>query len=330
MSTPQTVVITGPTASGKTAVALQVAQQLPCEIISADSALIYRGMDIGTAKPTTAEQIQVPHHLIDIIDPTESYSTARFVEDVQRIIQEIHARERHALVVGGTMLYLKAWLEGIDDLPATTPEVRSAVHLQALEHGWPAMHAKLNQVDPITAARLSPNDSQRIGRALEVFQMTEQPLSALHTRSRASSASKFHANGASALALQPIPMVSLEPVHRSWLHERIALRTETMWNAGFLTEFERLSQWPGIQANSPAMRCVGYRQATETLQACGNLHTPEAENLWKTLTSAATRQLAKRQLTWLRSMPNRQIVAADDENALLQASQTVIERLTRA
>ncbi|MEY3954308.1 MAG: tRNA ((37)-N6)-dimethylallyltransferase MiaA [Pseudomonadota bacterium] len=319
MSTPQTVVITGPTASGKTAVALQVAQQLPCEIISADSALIYRGMDIGTAKPTAAEQSQVPHHLIDIIDPTESYSTARFVEDVQRIIQEIHARERHALVVGGTMLYLKAWLEGIDDLPATTPEVRSAVQLQALEHGWPAMHAKLTQVDPITAARLSPNDSQRIGRALEVFQMTGQPLSALHTRARAS-----------ALPLQPIPMVSLEPVHRSWLHERIALRTETMWNAGFVAEFERLSQWPGIQADSPAMRCVGYRQATETVYSCGNLHTPEAAILWKTLTSAATRQLAKRQLTWLRSMPSRQIVAADDEKALLQATQTVIERLSRA
>lgn len=323
MSANKTVVITGPTASGKTAVALQVAQHLPCEIISADSALIYRGMNIGTAKPTLKERQSVPHHLIDIMEPTDSYSTARFVQDVQSCIQQVHARNRHALVVGGTMLYLKAWIEGIDDLPATTPEVRAAVQQEALNRGWPGMHAWLAEVDPTTAARLAPNDSQRIGRALEVFRMTGQPLSALHTRSShsaSSSASAFHAT----------PMVSLEPVNRSWLHERIALRTQTMWDQGFVEEFEQLQRIPQLDPQGPAMRCVGYRQAYETLHTCGSLQTEAAESLWKTLTSAATRQLAKRQLTWLRSMPTRQIVVADDQKAMSKATQTVISLLTQA
>jgi tRNA dimethylallyltransferase len=307
------IAIVGPTASGKTAAALSLAQTLQAqggvEIISVDSALVYRGMDIGTAKPSREELAAVPHHLIDTLDPLQSYSAAEFAKDASGLIRDIRMRGKTPLLVGGTMLYLKALLEGLNDMPAANPEVRRQIQQQADGLGWPAMHALLAQVDPITAARLAPGDSQRIGRALEVWTSTGQTLSSFHQNAKAS-APTWH-----------IPIISLEPADRTWLHQRIAQRFDQMMALGFLDEVMRLKARGDLNPDLPAMRCVGYRQAWEGLA----MGWGEAEIRERGI--FATRQLAKRQITWLRSMPERLVVTADAGDAVAQAQmrQTVRE-----
>jgi tRNA dimethylallyltransferase len=290
--------LAGPTASGKTAAALAIADALeatrPVEIVSVDSALVYRGMDIGTAKPSAAERARVPHHLIDILEPAEAYSAARFVADARRLIAEIDARGRTALLVGGTMLYFKALFNGLDAMPAADPAIRDELNRRAAREGWPALHAELAAVDPAAAARIAPADSQRIQRALEVYRISGTPLSAQQTRV----AVEVHA-----------PLIALEPHDRRWLHERIAARFAAMLDAGLVDEVRALRARGDLNAELPSMRSVGYRQVWAALDD-GRLAT-----LLET-GSAATRQLAKRQLTWLRGMPQRLSVACDEPAAL--------------
>ena len=313
---PTPIALVGPTASGKSAMSLLLAQHWPLEIISVDSALVYRGMDIGTAKPTPAELAQVPHHLIDIRDPAQAYSAAEFAADAQRLIADIQSRGKHALLVGGTMLYLKALLQPMDALPPAQPELRLAIEAEAAAQGWPALHAMLAEADPVTAARLSPNDSQRIGRALEVYRATGQPLSA------------FHGREPTAPALS-MPVLSLEPTDRAWLHARIAQRFDQMLAEGLVDEVRRLMAQPGLHPDLPSMRCVGYRQVWEACALPNTLLAPAWPNnseqtvqhqraqearTARTIREtgiAATRQLAKRQLTWLRGMPERRVLACD-------------------
>ncbi|MDO5691065.1 MAG: tRNA (adenosine(37)-N6)-dimethylallyltransferase MiaA [Pseudomonadota bacterium] len=295
---PAMLCIAGPTASGKSAVALAVAGLLPVEIISVDSALVYRGMDIGTAKPTLAERAAVPHHLIDIRDPREAYSAAEFVRDARRLTNEIRARGRVPLLVGGTMLYFKALFEGLDALPPADPAVRRQIEEQAARDGWPALHAELARVDPVTAARLAPADSQRIQRALEVWRLTGQPLSALHT-ARSTAADTDPASAGT--------FFSLEPTDRAWLHQRIAQRFDEMLSAGFIDEVTTLRARGDLQPELPSMRCVGYRQVWDTLDGHAPMETLRERGI------AATRQLAKRQLTWLRGMPTRHVVPVDGD-----------------
>ncbi|MDM0046397.1 tRNA (adenosine(37)-N6)-dimethylallyltransferase MiaA [Variovorax dokdonensis] len=289
--------LTGPTASGKTAAALALARVVPVEIISVDSALVYRGMDIGTAKPNAQELAQVPHHLIDIREPTQAYNAGAFVRDATRLIDQIRSRGRLPLLVGGTMLYFNALINGIDEMPQATPELRESIEHDAAQLGWPAMHARLAEVDPITAARLSLNDSQRIQRALEVWHASGRPLSS------------FHAQRSDAPPTVAPPMISLEAADRAWLHERIALRFDAMLASGFLDEVRALRARGDLDAGMPSMRCVGYRQAWEALDGTW----PMAELRERGI--AATRQLAKRQITWLRSMPQRHVVEASSPDA---------------
>jgi tRNA dimethylallyltransferase len=300
------IALAGPTASGKTAAAMAIAKQHAVEIISVDSALVYRGMDIGTAKPTAAELASVPHHLIDIRDPLHAYSAAEFVLDAELLITDISARGKLPLLVGGTMLYFKALFDGLDDMPKADPQVRAKLALEALEKGWPGLHAELAEVDAITANRLAPNDSQRISRALEVFRVSGQPLSSFHQKSATKTIAESNGN-TSAGAL-----ISLEPAERSWLHRRIEDRFDAMLAGGFLDEVKALRARGDLNPDLPSMRCVGYRQAWEALE--GN--SPMAELRDKGI--FATRQLAKRQITWLRSMPQRRIVACDAPDALAQ------------
>ena len=303
---PHAICLAGPTAAGKTAAAMAIAARYDVEIISVDSALVYRGMDIGTAKPTAAEQALVPHHLIDIRDPLNAYSAAEFVQDAGRLIDEITARGRLPLLVGGTMLYFKALMDGLDDMPRADAAVRSAIAQEAAGKGWPALHAELALVDPITAQRLPPNDSQRISRALEVFRLTGSPLSHFH-RQNATKSIAACAHNATATAL-----ISLEPSNRVWLHERIAQRFDAMLAAGFIDEVKALHARGDLHADAPSMRCVGYRQAWQVLE--GSLPASELRDRGV----FATRQLAKRQITWLRSMAQRHVVACDAPDALQQ------------
>jgi tRNA dimethylallyltransferase len=296
--------LAGPTAAGKSAVAMALAAEVDIEIISVDSAQVYRGMDIGTAKPTSAERAAVPHHLIDILDPREAYSAARFVADARRLVAEIRARGRWPVLVGGTMMYFKALREGLDDMPAADPALRARLEAEAHARGWPALHAELVRVDPVTAARLPPGDSQRIQRALEVWRLTGRPLSDWHARS-----ARTASLGASQAAW---PMVSLEPQSRAWLHARIAARFDAMLAQGFVDEVRALRQRPDLHAQLPALRCVGYRQAWAALES-GDLAPLREAGI------ASTRQLAKRQLTWLRSETTRTVVACDAPDAVPQA-----------
>ena len=273
--------LAGPTGAGKTAAALAIAQVLPVEIVSVDSALVYRGMDIGTAKPSADERAHAPHHLIDILDPAERYSAAQFVADATRHVGEIRARGRLPLLVGGTMLYFKALFDGLDEMPPADAAVRAAIDAEAAALGWPALHAELAGVDPATAARLPPGDAQRIQRALEVFRLTGRPISSFHRERDPASATP--------------PLLSLEPASRAWLHERIARRFTQMLAQGFIDEVRRLRARGDLHPGLPSMRCVGYRQAWEALDANELAALPERG-------IAATRQLAKRQITWLRSM----------------------------
>ena len=309
---PFHICLAGPTASGKTAAALAIAERHPCEIISVDSALVFRSMDIGTAKPSAAELAAVPHHLINIRDPLNAYSAAEFVRDAQALITDIAARGKLPLLVGGTMLYFKALFDGLDDMPAANPEVRTALDAEAAAKGWPAMHAELALVDPITAARLAPGDSQRIQRALEVYRISGLPLSHFHAASAAIKTEAARADSTRARAL-----ISLEPADRAWLHSRIAQRFDTMLAQGFMDEVQALRARGDLHLDLPSVRCVGYRQAWEALDGLWPLAELRDKGIF------ATRQLAKRQITWLRSMPQRQVVDADAPDALAQVQAAV-------
>ena len=274
----------GPTASGKTAVATALAACLPCEVISVDSAQIYKGMDIGTAKPDARLLAAVPHHLIDIIEPHESYSAARFRDDALALMREITERDRIPLLVGGTMLYFQALTEGLNDLPEADPVIRLVIDTMARDQGWPAVHAKLQQVDPETAARLAPNDAQRVQRALEIYYITGKAMTELLKKPKYVY-----------FPYTPIK-IALVPSDREELHRRIANRFDEMLKLGLAAELKKLRDEYGLEPGMPSMRCVGYRQAWDYLEGRIGAEALREQGV------AATRQLAKRQLTWLRSM----------------------------
>ena len=275
----------GPTASGKTDVAVDLIEKLPVEIISVDSALVYRDMNIGTAKPDAETLAKAPHHLIDMIEPTSAYSAANFRSDALRLMADITARGKIPLLVGGTMLYFKALQSGLSGLPEANQEVRARLDARAALIGWPAMHEKLALIDTVTAARLQPNDAQRIQRALEVFEITGESMSALYAKQT------------SEVLPYKLLKIALIPSDRKVLHERIALRFEQMLAAGFVDEVRALkAKYPALTADSTSMRCVGYRQALEHLAGDYDVAELRDRGIF------ATRQLAKRQLTWLRSM----------------------------
>lgn len=302
-SKPLVVSIMGPTASGKTAAALAIAEQIPSEIISVDSALVYREMNIGTAKPTDDERARVPHHLIDILDPLESYSVMQFREDTLRLSAEIIARGKLPLLVGGTMLYFKGLKDGLDVLPQADAALRAELDAEAALIGSPAMHAKLEKLDPATFARLKPNDSQRIQRALEIIALTGRPMSELLAQAPKSE-----------LPFNLLP-IALEPSDRSVLHARIATRFDAMLHdGGLINEVKALRARGDLHLGLPSMRCVGYRQSWEYLDGDYGLAELREKGI------VATRQLAKRQLTWLRSMPDRHVIdclAPDAANSIL-------------
>jgi tRNA dimethylallyltransferase len=295
---PPILCIVGPTGAGKTHLAMALAEHAKSigrtiELISMDSALVYRGLDIGSAKPSKAEQAAVQHHLIDILDPNESYSAARFANDAKRLCKEIRERGNTPVVVGGTMLYWRAWAYGLSSLPPADPEIRVRLDEQGKLIGWPAMHAELAKVDPVTAARLQPNDSQRVQRALEVYEITGKPMSQL----LADSPSEDGREG-SAIP-EWIDLISLEPSDRSRLHQNLEKRFDEMLIGGLLEEVELLRKNPDLHGDLPAIRSVGYRQVWEYLSG----EVDQAEMRYKAL--AATRQLGKRQLTWLRAIAGR-------------------------
>ncbi|MBL0720301.1 tRNA (adenosine(37)-N6)-dimethylallyltransferase MiaA [Piscinibacter sp. Jin2] len=311
--------LAGPTASGKTAAALALAARLRArhglavEIVSVDSALVYRGMDCGTAKPSAAERAAVPHHLIDVIDPAEPFSAARFVAEAQAAMADIAARGALPLLVGGTMLYFKALFDGLDELPPADPALRAQIEAEAAARGWPALHAELAAVDPASAARLAPGDRQRVGRALEVWRASGRPLSAFHS-GRFDKPARADSGPADTL------LFSLEPQDRSGLHARIAQRFEAMLDGALPDELRALRARGDLHPELPSMRCVGYRQGWAVLDAlaaqghpaavAGPL-PPAARARWAEEGAAATRQLAKRQMTWLRSLPWRHVIAAE-------------------
>ena len=278
---PLAIFLMGPTASGKTDLAIQLRQQLPVEVISVDSALIYRGMDIGTAKPSKAELALAPHRLIDICDPAESYSAANFRTDALREMQEISAQGKIPLLVGGTMLYYKALLEGLSPLPSADEKVRSEIEAKSALIGWDGLHQELSKIDPISAQRINPNDSQRINRALEVFYLTGKTLTELT------------AQKGEALPYD-ILQFAIAPEQREVLHRRIEQRFHKMIELGFQQEVEKLYRRPDLNENLPSIRCVGYRQMWEYLRG----DYDHDEMVFRGI--CATRQLAKRQITWLR------------------------------
>jgi tRNA dimethylallyltransferase len=278
---PQAILLMGPTASGKTAVAMALAERFPVELISVDSAQVFRDMNIGTAKPDAATLKRFPHHLIDLISPEEAYSAARFREDALTAMGDITARGKIPLLVGGTMLYFKALLEGLADLPQACPETRADIDAQANAHGWPSIHAELARVDPITAARLHPTDAQRVQRALEIYRLAGRPMSALLDEGRK------HAPAYDYLSL------GLLPSERSVLHARIAERFDAMLAAGLENEVSELRQKYRLTLDLPSMRCVGYRQVWEAQDGTIPRNEMRDRGVY------ATRQLAKRQITWL-------------------------------
>jgi tRNA dimethylallyltransferase len=286
---PPTILLMGPTASGKTALALELTRALPCEIVSVDSALVYKGMDIGTAKPDRATLDAFPHHLVDIIEPHEAYSAARFRDDALAAMREIGERGRIPLLVGGTMLYFKALVEGLNELPEADPMIRLVIDTMAQEKGWPAVHARLKELDPATAARLEPTDSQRVQRALEIYYITGKTMGELLQKPRFVY-----------FPYTPIK-VALVPEDRAPLHERIESRFAEMLQAGLVQEVEHLREEYGLDATMPSMRCVGYRQALQHLDGMIDRDELMSQGV------AATRQLAKRQLTWLRSIDDAQV-----------------------
>jgi len=300
-SFPPAIFLMGPTASGKTGVAVELAQTLPVEIISVDSALVYRDMDIGTAKPEAATLARAPHHLINIIDPTEAYSAAAFRRDALRLMHDITHRGRIPLLVGGTMLYFKALREGLSELPQSNPEVRAELDAEIAQHGIKHLHKQLAMVDAETAARLKQTDTQRIQRAMEIYRITGQPMSALINKSLSRERGERSEGGAAGWGEGELPYrvipIALVPSDRAQLHARIATRFSAMLEQGLVDELRGLREKYPLQPNMTSMRCVGYRQAWQFME--GEIN--EAQLLETGI--AATRQLAKRQLTWLRSMP---------------------------
>ncbi|WP_435626411.1 tRNA (adenosine(37)-N6)-dimethylallyltransferase MiaA [Candidatus Ferrigenium straubiae] len=316
---PPAIFLMGPTASGKTGVAVELVQRLPVELISVDSALVYRDMDIGTAKPDAATLARAPHHLIDIIDPTEAYSAAAFRHDALRLMADITARGKIPLLVGGTMLYFKALREGLSDLPQADPEIRAELDAEIAQHGIQHLHSQLAEVDAETAARLAPNDTQRIQRAMEIYRITGQPMSALIKKPFTSAPSPVDGRGLGRgqdAAHFPLPQplshkcergegelpyrilsIALVPSDRAQLHARIATRFKAMLEQGLVDELRALREKYPLHPDLPSMRCVGYRQAWQYLE--GEINETQLQETG----IAATRQLAKRQLTWLRSMP---------------------------
>ena len=295
----------GPTASGKTGVAVELAQTLPVEIISVDSALVYRGMDIGTAKPDAATLARAPHHLIDIINPTDAYSAAAFRHDALRLMADITARGKVPLLAGGTMLYFKALREGLSDLPKSDPEVRAALDAEIAQHGIEHLHKQLAKVDAETAARLKPTDTQRIQRAMEIYRITGQPMSML-----------LGQKVRDELAYRILP-IALIPGVRSVLHQRIATRFKSMLEQGLVDELRGLRAKYPLQPDMTSMRCIGYRQAWQFIEG----EIDEAQLLETGI--AATRQLAKRQLTWLRSMQDNIEIDCLSKKLLEQVSTTI-------
>ena len=303
----QVIFLMGPTASGKTALATELFQQLPIELISVDSALVYRGMDIGTAKPTAAELELAPHHLIDILDPAQSYSAADFRADAIRLIAEIQHRGNIPLLVGGTMLYFKALLEGISPLPEADAQIRLQLEAEAAEKGWAALHAELAEVDPVSAQRIHPNDPQRINRALEVYRISGRSLTEL----TAEKGEPF---------AFPVHQFAIAPQDRAVLHQRIALRFEQMLAVGFEQEVSTLRQRTDLHPDLPSMRCVGYRQMWQYLDGECSYEQMKEKGI------AATRQLAKRQLTWLRGWQG--VTWLDSEAAMSENLQAVLSSLS--
>ena len=314
MSAPPLVIcLAGPTAAGKSASTLALAERWPLEIVNVDSATIYRGMDIGTAKPSPAEQAQVPQHLLDIRDPAQSYSAAEFRADALRLIDAIRARGRIPLLAGGTMMYYKALRDGLDDLPQADPALRAELEARAARDGWPALHAELARLDPVTAARLAPNDSQRIQRALEICQLSGQPMSALLGRQRAAAGDHNR-----------YLTISLEPSERAALHARIEQRFDAMLANGLLEEVRGLHARADLHPGLPSVRCVGYRQMWAHLDGEISLEEARGQGI------AATRQLAKRQITWLRAQPERVIVDCLAADAVAQTIDAVAAALADA
>ncbi|MDP3621900.1 MAG: tRNA (adenosine(37)-N6)-dimethylallyltransferase MiaA [Polynucleobacter sp.] len=312
--------IVGPTGAGKTSLAMALAEQsrargVTIELISMDSALVYRGLDIGSAKPSLAERAAVAHHLIDILDPTEAYSAARFAHDAKRLEMEIRRRGNVPVIVGGTMLYWRAFAYGLSALPPADPVIRARLDARGNTLGWPAMHAELMKLDPITAARLEPNDSQRVQRALEVLESTGKPMSAWLAESPSD-------DGRSGSAIpSSLRLVSLEPLDRAQLHQNLETRFDAMLVSGLIEEVNVLRAMPGIHADLPALRAVGYRQVWEYLE--GQINAEQMR--YKAL--AATRQLGKRQLTWLRAIEGRTVFNPFDQSQLQTALEYCAQQL---
>lgn len=308
MTLPKAMAILGPTASGKTQLALDIAQHFPVEIISLDSALVYRDMDIGTAKPSSDEMAQAPHHLINIISPMESYSAANFCQDTLKLIDEIHARNHLPLIVGGTMMYYNALTQGLNNLPEADIAIRQQLAQQKAEHGLSYLYDELKKIDPITARRLQANDSQRIERALEVYMLTKIPMSE-------------HLSQQTQQAAVDLLCVTLIPEDRKKLHLQIAKRFDLMIKAGFVDEVKNLQQkYPELTADSTSMRCVGYRQAWDYLAGNDNMETFIEKGI------ISTRQLAKRQLTWLRKLNSDKALDPYQEKDLFQAAKPLLNK----
>ncbi|MBS0358245.1 MAG: tRNA (adenosine(37)-N6)-dimethylallyltransferase MiaA [Proteobacteria bacterium] len=302
---PSAICLMGPTGSGKTNLAIELIKQLPCDIISVDSAMIYRGMDIGTAKPSRAILEIAPHRLIDIRDPRESYSVANFVEDATKEIESILAANRIPLLVGGTMMYFHALQQGLSLLPPADPEIRKTITEEAKEQGWPAMHDRLRLIDREAAERIKPTDIQRLQRALEVHQLTGKSMTQ-HWKDREKNRPPYH-----------FINIALAPHDRSILHERIEQRFYQMLESGFMEEVKHLLKLPGLTADMPALRTVGYRQISLYLQGQYDESTMQAKAI------AATRQLAKRQLTWLRGWENLSWFDSEDQETTLKVLELI-------
>lgn len=309
VSIPRAILLMGPTGAGKTDLAIELATELPLEIVSVDSAMVYRGLDIGTGKPDRTTLVRVPHHLVDILDPSESYSAGQFVRDAVRLMGEIHARGRVPLFVGGTMLYFRALTRGIAELPSADPAIRTAIDAAGREQGWPAMHARLQAIDPVAAARILPNDAQRLQRALEVHAVTGRPLSQWQAETH-----------------PPAPHVQYWriawcPADRAALYERIEKRFHAMLDAGLIDEVRRLYSRPDLTPNLPALRSVGYRQLWSHL--AGEADYDEAIRAG----ILATRHLARRQLIWLRKEPDAEWIDSLDSASFVRMKTTLARLL---
>ncbi|VUD40636.1 tRNA dimethylallyltransferase [Thalassocella blandensis] len=300
---PQAITIMGPTAAGKTGLAIELLEHVEGEIISVDSALVYRGMDIGTAKPSSQELSIAPHRLIDIRDPAEVYSAADFCRDAKREIENVIARGKTPILVGGTMLYFKALIEGLSDLPEADPVIREQIEVHAKDCGWPAVHAQLQQVDPVSAEKIHPNHSQRLSRALEVYRITGKPLSSFHGHLVGGVEDQYH-----------WMHFAIAPRRRQILHDRIALRFKQMLKDGFLEEMRGLIARGDLHENLPSMRSVGYRQAWDYLHDRCSYEDMVEQGI------VATRRLAKRQLTWLRSWEKLNWLDLDDETGQIRSN----------